>query len=233
MSLVQIAVVAAAAFSPGPACRRGALRAARVVAAAPSFEESLESAPAMCRSLQAGESPAGLAELVSSSAGARGFFVNYLTDPEWSVADAAEPPASLASALVDAPAEVKEVMLMNVAMSSASRVAHDAAGDAESASASELTCERAVLLVAALAPRAPALADALAALRGATTAAISPPETLGADEEAQLAAYVAIEAGGEEQAVWEAFLERWYYDAEQLEGVSAALARCGAPAIVD
>ena len=192
---------------------------------AQSFEDALSEAPALCETLQSGGDAAGLAQMLGTSSGARGFFVHYLTNEEYTVADEEQPPAALAAALLEASAETLEVMLMNVVMSSASAASHAANGDAESAAASELTCARASLLVRAIAPRKPELAAALESLRVATAAALAPPESIK-DDEAKLAAYQAIEAGGEAHEAWAAFLERWYYDEAQLTAASCALASC-------
>ena len=69
------------------------------MAAPVSFEAALEVAPDLCSALQSGEEPAGLTEFVSTSAGARGFFVFYLTGDEYACADNEVPPAPLAKSL--------------------------------------------------------------------------------------------------------------------------------------
>ena len=51
-----------------------------------SFEAALKSAPELCSALQDGKDAKGLENFLTTSAGARGFFVHYLTGDEWTVA---------------------------------------------------------------------------------------------------------------------------------------------------
>lgn len=188
----------------------------RMMANPISFEEALDTAPNMCAQLQRGESPDGLADLIASSAGARGFFVNWLTGDEWSAADAAVPPEPLSESLMDAQAEVIEVMLMNVVMSAATAVAHSRAGNDEQADGSQRTCNRAVILVNAVWSGNQALQSACDALRRAVYA--------------ELGEEVLVQSTGDDEEKvdeWSAFLSRWRYDNDQLANAKAALALCG------
>ena len=120
-----------------------------------SFEEALEQAPSLCRSLheELNEDTASLTALLTTSAGARGFFVHWLTGDEYTRADRTPPPPVLVEVLTSSPTEVAEVMIMNVIMSAASAVHHKRAGRAEQAESSERTCARAMLLVRAVCSR--------------------------------------------------------------------------------
>ena len=99
-----------------------------------------------------------------SSAGARGFFVHYLTGDEWTCADGEEVPAGLASSLEAASAATIEIMLMNVVMSAGTSLIHKRAGRDEMVLSSERTCARASTLVTAMAPKLPELRESFAAL---------------------------------------------------------------------
>jgi len=173
-----------------------------------SFEDALQAAPALCEALQAGEPPDGLQALVSTSSGARGFFVHYLTGDEWTCADDDEVPPALAASLAAAPAATIEIMLMNVVMAEATAMAHRRAGREEEAQSSARTGARAAVLVAALWPRLPALQTSFAALSTAVQSEFlveAPPAPEAVDE-------------------WVAFLARWQYDDEQLTAIANALA---------
>ena len=190
---------------------------------APTFEQALDMAPAFCAALQRDEAPDGLAEFVQTSAGARGFFVNYLTSDEWTCADASTPPSSLVASLVASPAEVIEIMLMNVVMSAGTEVAHRVAGRDDQASASARTCKRATTLINALWNQTAMLRTSYAALGDAILAELSDDDER-AVEVADAAALAAVET-------WQAFLVRWQYNRDQIRKISDALALCGAPSM--
>ena len=199
-----------------------ALRAPSPRMAAPpsiSFEDSLSLAPSFCEALEKGDAPAGLPDFISTSAGARGFFVHWLTNDEYLVADDPTPPSLLADSLASANPEVIEVMLMNVVMSSGTAVAHNRAGNQEQADSSQRTCNRATVLVNALWERAATLRESCDALKRAVSA------ELGED-------VLVLDAGNDEERVdeWCAFLGKGQYDAEQLANIKAALAVCGGEA---
>lgn len=177
------------------------------MAAAPSFEDALDVAPGFCQELQSGGTPSGLTEFMSTSNGARGFFVHYLTDDDYTCADSDNVPAPLMESLDTAPASTIEVMLMNVVMSSATALAHRRAGNDELVTSCERTCKRASILIAAMWPRLPALRTAFGALSEAVESGFlveAPPQRAEVDE-------------------WVAFLARWKYDEEQTQLVSDAL----------
>ena len=177
-----------------------------------SFEDAVSSAPGYCAALQDDDAPSGLQDFLGTSAGARGFFVNWLTDDQWTRADEGAPPTALATALETAPQEVVDVMVMNVVMSAATAVAHRRAGNDDAAEMSDRTSARARLLVCALRERVPALATALLALRAALSDEGEKPEGVAAEAEDS----------------WVVFLQRWTYDDKQLDAVDEALKLCGA-----
>ena len=108
----------------------------------------------LCRQLQNGESVSDSMGALLTTAGARDFLSSYLTEDEWTCADAEEPPAALADSLVEAPLAVLDVVLMNLVTGAAS--------------SSERRCSRARALVNALWARAPALRTSCSALRDTT-----------------------------------------------------------------
>ena len=238
MSLSLLLLPAAAAFSFGAPLRASSRCSSVLMASSQkmSFETALESAPAFCSALQAGESPSGLGEFISTSAGARGFFVHWLTGDDFSCADE-EPPSALIESLEQVGGgspEVLEVMLMNVVMSAATAVAHERAGNAEQAASSQRTCKRACALVSAV--NTPALKESCKSLKAAVAQECG-KEILLYEEEAEGAVVAAAEKAAEtrvllveaqEAAVdaWSAFLVKWQYEKEQLDKVSEALATC-------
>ena len=171
------------------------------------FEEALDKAPAFCAAIQAGEAADGLGEFVSSSAGARGFFVHYLTGDDYTCADESEAPAALMASLETAGPVVVELMLMNVVMSAATAVAHGRAGNEDAALSSQRTSARARILIDAMWPKLLALRTSYAALCTAVESEFlveAPPAPVAVDE-------------------WVAFIARWGYDEGQLEAVQEAL----------
>jgi hypothetical protein len=202
------------------AARRGAPTASLL-----SFDKALAEAPSLCQELDAGGAPASLASILGTSAGARGFFVNWLTG-EYAAADAPVPPPALCDALRKVASRGQtglptlEVMVMNVAMSAATAIAHRAAGDQAQAEASDRTCTRACTLVRAMRGSVPDLDAAVVALGAATDAASRAETEAGALE------LLEASGGGFLPLEWLAFLGKWSYDGEQLAAVARALERC-------
>ena len=110
----------------------------------------------LCDQLQAGDSAAGLEGALATAAGREGFFGVYLSDPTYTIADAAVPPAALVDAIVDSrPQAVASVSacLAIVAVAVASARASRNRGDEAAASASERTVDRACTLLDAMCAR--------------------------------------------------------------------------------
>lgn len=201
------------AGAPRPRCH--------VAATAPSFEDAIASAPALCDQMQKGNGQLSdadtkaLSNLLATSNGARGFFVNWLTVDEYELADR-QGARALINALAkaqDAPM-VSELMVMNVAMSAATAVAHRRNGDAESEARSQRTSKRAALIVRTLMPeKQPWLPPEYDGLFAATQAALA-----GADAQGDRS---------EDEERWAKFLQRWGYDEEQLRAILDALSTCG------
>ena len=191
-------------------------------ATAPNFEDAVASAPALCNRLQecngklADADADALSDLLATSNGARGFFVNWLTGDQYDLAD-----RQGARALIDAIATARdaqmlsELLIMNVAMPSATAVAHGRNGDAESEARSARTAKRAALIVRTLMPeKQPSLPTEYDALFAATRRALA----ADGDETWD---------GSEDEERWGKFLQRWGYDQEQLEAIAHALSTCG------
>lgn len=85
---------------------------------------------------------AAITDLVRSEAGARGFFVSYLTD---AVAD--HPSDAVVQALRSSPQTVAELMVKNLAMSAAMAIAHRRNQYEEMATSSEAVHQRSAQLI--------------------------------------------------------------------------------------
>merc|ERR1712070_103537 len=209
-------------YSPAGWHGAGASRSScRIAATAPSFEDAVASAPALCDLLQEGSGQLSdadadaLSNMLATSNGARGFFVNWLTGDEYDLADR-QGARALITALAtaqDAPM-VSELMVMNVAMPAATAAAHRRNDDAENESRSQRTSKRAALIVRTLMPeKQPWLPPEYDGLFAATQAALA-----GSDARADRS---------EDEERWARFLQRWGYDEEQLQAILDALSTCG------
>ena len=110
----------------------------------------------LCDQLQAGDLASGLEGALATSGGRQGFFGVYLSDPAYTIADAAVPPTALIDAIIDSrPQAVASVSacLAIVSIASASARAARNGGDDAAASASELTVNRACTLLDAMCAR--------------------------------------------------------------------------------
>lgn len=133
-----------------------------------------------------------VARLVSTMNGARGFFVAYLTD-ERSFPE--QPSSAIVRALCQAPDIVSELLVKNLAMSSAMAVAHRRRGDETNAQGSEWVRSRTLTLLQHLS--IPELQTQLDSLQ----------QTLASNN-----------------GPYQAFLTRWGYDTEQRQAIQSALA---------
>ena len=189
-----------------------------------TFAEWVDAAPALCDALSAGEE--GVAERLGSafatSNGRRGFFATYLSAPDNSVADAAEPPPALLEAIADAPAgPIASICVMNVAMSAATECGHLRNGDADAAAGSALTNKRAVSLVRAL-------------VQGQESGPHVGRPSFGAVEQSLMELKQAVDMRLKKDDMfsddymnsWTSILEMWKYDEEQEQAVAAAIERC-------
>lgn len=201
---VRHGVVAAGASSKHEG-EQGAAATTEAEAKASSFEDAQvlgrKLAAALAASSEAGgpmpeEAARLLRALVSTTAGARGWFVTLLTDPAFEAVFRSPMDESLLQAISDSPEPNIRLMTMNVAMSTATELAHLARGHPDLASASRMTRDRSSLLLTELLDRLPGLREAAEALLSAVT----PGE----------------EAPSEE---WVKFFKKWGYDAAQKEAI--------------
>jgi hypothetical protein len=132
-----------------------------------------------------------IAQLVRSIDGARGFFVTYLMD-ERPLADQVTP--SVIQALQSSPEIVAELLIKNLAMSSAMAVYHRRQHDQAMATGSDRVQARSLRLIQAL------------------KLAIVP-------EKAQQLLTSTTTGQGQYQA----FLDRWHYDQEQQQAIQQAM----------
>jgi len=144
-----------------------------------------------------------LEALLSHSDGARGFYVTTLTAPELSNLFEEPIEESMTSAIKASPDPNVKLLTMNIAMSTATELAHLANGNAEFAKASAMTRDRTRALIITLLPDFPVLKSDLANLL-ATDAASSP-------------ASAEVES-------YRKFLDRWGYDEKMRSAISAQVA---------
>jgi len=161
-----------------------------------TFEDAIALTQALLAKLEAHEvseadEEAAIASLVSSENGARGFFVTYLTD-ERSFAD--QPSTAVVRTLQTAPDIVAELLVKNVAMSSAMALTHRRNQDETMAQSSER-------------------------VRSRTTNLIRLTQIPLVTAKAQQLVHSAITGSGDYQT----FLTRWGYDAEQRQVIAEAL----------
>ncbi len=134
-----------------------------------------------------------IAALAATENGARGFFVTYLTDPR-SLAD--QPSSGVVQGLRSSPAIISELLVKNLAMSTAMILAHRRNQNLEMAQGSERVQQRTLHLIqqlqlAAVQPKIQSLLESIASGAGH----------------------------------YQGFLERWGYDAAQKEAIAQALQR--------
>lgn len=85
-----------------------------------------------------------IANLVQTANGARGFFVCFLTG-DWLLADA--PSLAIIQALQSAPKAIAELLVKNLAMSTAMAITHRRSGNNEQAQGSDRVAKRTALLI--------------------------------------------------------------------------------------
>jgi hypothetical protein len=134
-----------------------------------------------------------IAELVQTANGARGFFVTFLTG-EWKLAD--HPSIGVIRALQSTPNAIAELLVKNLAMSTAMAITHQRAGNLQQSASSHRVAQRTALLIAKV--------------------DFSEVRIIAAQMQAS-----AISGHGE----YAAFLEKWGYDAEQKQAIAASLSQ--------
>jgi hypothetical protein len=132
-----------------------------------------------------------VSSLVSSKNGARGFFVAYLTG-ELPLAD--NPSVGIINALQKSSEIVSELLVKNLAMSSAMTISHLRNNDQDSATSSQTVCQRSANLIKLL--NLKSIATGLQELK------------------------TTIDSGAGE---YQDFLERWEYDTEQKDAIISSI----------
>lgn len=132
-----------------------------------------------------------ITNLVQSETGARGFFVTYLTD-ERPFIDS--PSTGIIQALRSSPNIVGELLVKNLAMSSATAIAHRRNKDEAMAQGSEQVRRRTLYLIETV--KLPVIREKLQELEKTITTG---------------------------QGQYQAFLERWDYDVEQKKVIQSAI----------
>lgn len=160
-----------------------------------TFEQAIALTKSLLSVVEAGELKepeiaTSVSELVKTENGARGFFVTYLTS-ESSLAD--NPPTAVVQALQTSP-EVTELLVKNLAMTSAQTLFHRRNHKEDMAHSSEQVHKRTARLIELT--NLPAVYDRLQQLQ----------ETITRGE-----------------GSYKAFLERWGYDTEQRQVIYQAL----------
>lgn len=161
-----------------------------------TFEEALELTQSLMSQMAAGEiSPPeteqAIAQLVKTKNGARGFFVTYLTS-EGTLAD--NPSPEVIQALQSSSDIVPELLVKNLAMSSAAALKHRRNDDEETAQGSDQVRSRTTNLI----------------------------KQVNMEQVQELAADLR-ESAVTGEGNYQAFLKRWQYDAEQREIITQVL----------
>lgn len=162
-----------------------------------TFEEAIAQTQALLDRLEHGslseaELEQEIAQLVQTQNGARGFFVTYLSD-ERAIAD--EPTPAVTAALQSSPETVSELLVKNVAMSSAMAIAHRRNENEDLARGSDRVRSRSLVLIQQL--NLPEIQTKANALRESSVTGVG---------------------------AYQAFLTRWGYDAEQRQAIAEAMA---------
>lgn len=167
---------------------------------------------------------AAVAPLVTTPAGARGFFVVYLTDDRPLVD---QPPPGLVAALAQSPAIVLDLLVKNLAMAAAMAITHDRAGDPAMAEQSRRTSRRSGHLLNHLEHYFldHYSTDHYSTDQGEALGAIAP----GAEPTTPVTALLDQLRSGitEQTGPFVAFLERWGYDEVQRREILRAIEHRG------
>ncbi len=161
-----------------------------------SFPEAIATTQSLMNQIQAGkltetEIEATVSSLVNSKQGARGFFVAYLTG-DMTLAD--NPSVGIINALKSAPNLVGELLVKNVAMSTAMAVTHRRNQDEENAHSSDRVSRRSANLIKQL--NSDVIAEELKKLQATLTTG---------------------------EGSYQEFLQKWGYDAEQKKMIEQAI----------
>ena len=133
-----------------------------------------------------------ISTLVQTSNGARGFFVCFLTG-EWQLAD--NPSSGIIKALQSEPEAIAELLVKNLAMSTAMAIVHQRSGNIEQAQGSKRVAKQTALLM----------------------------EKVDLVEVRTIAAQMQNSASTN-TGEYVSFLEKWGYDVEQKQAIANVLA---------
>ncbi len=166
--------------------------------ASTSFEEAFAftqslMAQMLANQLTEAEIEEAIASLVQSQNGARGFFVTYLTDDS-NLAD--NPSTGVISALESSPGIVSELMVKNIAMSTAMAITHNRHNDPEMVASSQRVSQRSADVIKKMQPL-DILTEELKKLK------------------------LSVNTG---EGSYQEFLEKWGYDQEQKEAIAQIIA---------
>ena len=169
-----------------------------------------------------------LQDLVSTTSGARGWFVSLLTDED--LAQLFVPPIddALLQPIAARPEPNLRLCVMNVAMSSATAVAHERDGHRDLAAASRATSSRSAALCTALLER-DMMAGLAEALRALYEAAAPRDDDLG--ELGEILGLSSDAAPSHVDEDWAAFLDKWRYGPDQRAAIRRTLYDNWAPVV--
>ena len=169
-----------------------------------------------------------LQDLVSTTSGARGWFVSLLTDED--LAQLFEPPIddALLQPIAARPEPNLRLCVMNVAMSAATAVAHERDGHRDLAAASRATSLRSAALCTALLER-DMMAGLAEALRALYEAAAPRDDDLG--ELGEILGLSSDAAPSHVDEDWAAFLDKWRYGPDQRAAIRRTLYENWAPIV--
>jgi hypothetical protein len=164
-----------------------------------SFEQAIALTQTFLDLLEQGELSEGviqttISELVKTENGARGFFVTYLTD-ERTLSD--RPTPAVISGLKTSPEIVSELLVKNIAMSTAMAITHTRNQNPDMAASSQRVQTRSTDLINQL--QLPQIKDKAKSLNHSAQTGTG---------------------------AYQSFLERWGYDTEQKQAIQTALGEC-------
>ena len=159
-----------------------------------TFEEAIAYTEALLsrKDLDESQLESEISALVQTSNGARGFFVCFLTG-EWKLADA--PSTHIIRALQSAPNAIAELLVKNLAMSTAMAISHRRVDNEEQAQGSDLVARRTAILI----------------------------EKVDLTEVYEIATQMCNSAISND-GNYVSFLEKWGYDDEQKQAIANVLA---------
>jgi hypothetical protein len=163
-----------------------------------TFESAIEEAQNLLdsRTLSETEMLDRTKTLLETEAGARGFFVVFLTGDSI-LAD--HPPDWLLSLFAKAPELVAELLIKNLAMSTATALAHEAQGNPEQADGSRQVAQRTTAILKAL---------------------YHPP--FGPVPALEQKTVAMLQTLKDEEGPYRNFLDRWGYDSKQRQAIGHA-----------